>query len=176
MTLEKDFTQDVIDRIKKYQVVDKMEEVGTVSYIGDGIAFCKGLDQAMYGEMVEFMDGTIGMVQNLEDNQVGIIIFGSYEHIHEGDIVHRLYKTMEVPVGSALLGRVVDSLGRPIDDLGPIESTSFRPVEAPAPGIMERQSVKNPYRLGLRPLTPLYRLVEDKGNSLLVTEKLGKHP
>lgn len=174
MTLEKDFTQDVIDSIKKYQVVDKMEEVGTVSYIGDGIAFCKGLDQAMYGEMVEFMDGTIGMVQNLEDNQVGIIIFGSYEHIHEGDIVHRLYKTMEVPVGSALLGRVVDSLGRPIDDLGPIESISFRPVEAPAPGIMERQSVKKPLQTGIKAIDSLVPIGRGQRELIIGDRKTGK--
>ena len=104
-------------QIRRFRSQDNLEEIGTVTFIGDGIARVIGLENVMSGEMVEFANGSIGMVQNLESNDVGIIIFGKYENIHEGDLVRRLGKIMEVPVGESLIGRVVDPLGRPVDGL-----------------------------------------------------------
>ncbi|MGX7140839.1 F0F1 ATP synthase subunit alpha [Facklamia languida] len=168
------FTQEILDQINTYRHSDRIEEVGTVSYVGDGIAFCDGLDKAMYGEMVEFNDGTIGMVQNLEADQVGVIIFGSYDHIHEGDLIRRLNRTMEVPVGDQLLGRVVDSLGRPIDEKGQLLTTKFRPVEAPAPGIMERQSVKKPLQTGIKAIDALVPIGRGQRELIIGDRKTGK--
>ena len=123
-------------QIRQFHSQEFIEEIGTVTFIGDGIARAVGLENVMSGEMVEFANGSIGMVQNLEAHDVGIVVFGEYVDIHEGDLVRRLGKIMEVPVGNALLGRVVDPLGRPVDGLGSIETTKTRPVEADAPGIM----------------------------------------
>ncbi|MBG9979924.1 F0F1 ATP synthase subunit alpha [Facklamia sp. DSM 111018] len=174
MTLDKKFTQDVIQQIKDFKIEDAVEEVGTVSYVGDGIAFSSGLDKAMYGEMVEFDDGTIGMVQNLEEDQVGIIIFGSYHQIHEGDLIRRLNRTMEVPVGTQLLGRVVDALGRPIDDKGPINNEKFRPIEIEAPGIMERESVNEPLQTGIKAIDSLVPIGRGQRELIIGDRKTGK--
>lgn len=174
MTLNKKFTQDVIQQIKDFKIEDAVEEVGTVSYVGDGIAFSSGLDKAMYGEMVEFDDGTIGMVQNLEEDQVGIIIFGSYHQIHEGDLIRRLNRTMEVPVGTQLLGRVVDALGRPIDDKGPINAEKFRPIEIEAPGIMERESVNEPLQTGIKAIDSLVPIGRGQRELIIGDRKTGK--
>lgn len=167
-------TQQILQQIDSYNPEDKIESVGTVSYVGDGIAFSAGLDEAMAGEMVEFSNGTIGMVQNLEDQQVGIIIFGSYTEIHEGDLIHRLHKTMQVPVGDGLLGRVVDALGRPIDDKGPIHTQKSRPVENAAPGIMERQSVYQPMQTGIKAIDSLVPIGRGQRELIIGDRKTGK--
>ena len=133
-------TEEISSLIKKqlanYQDKVSVEETGTVTYVGDGVARADGLDNAMAGELLEFSNGVYGMAQNLESNDVGIVILGDYTGIREGDTVKRTGRIMEVPVGDALLGRVVDSLGRPIDGLGEIKTDKTRPIERKAPGVM----------------------------------------
>ena len=133
-----------------FETKEQIEEIGEVSFIGDGIARVIGLTNVMAGELVEFENGAYGMAQNLEKNDVGVIIFGGYENIHEGEPVKRTGRILDVPVGDALIGRVVDALGRPIDGLGAIETTKKRPVENEAPGVMQRQSVKQSLPTGLK--------------------------
>ena len=128
-------------QIENFQPNFDVTETGVVTYIGDGIARARGLDNAMSCELLEFSNGVYGMAQNLESNDVGIIILGDFSEIREGDEVKRTGKIMEVPVGEALIGRVVNPLGQPVDGLGEIKTTATRPVETPAPGVMQRKSV-----------------------------------
>jgi len=124
-------TEEISSLIKKqlanYQDQISVEETGTVTYVGDGVARADGLENAMAGELLEFSNGVYGMAQNLESNDVGIVILGDYTGIREGDTVKRTGRIMEVPVGKELLGRVVDPLGRPIDGLGEIKTNKTRP-------------------------------------------------
>ena len=113
------------EQIENYQTVLSVEEIGTVTYVGDGIARAHGLENAMSGELLEFSNGSYGMAQNLESNDVGIIILGDFTDIREGDTIRRTGKIMEVPVGEALIGRVVDPLGRPVDGLGEIATDIY---------------------------------------------------
>ncbi len=133
-------TEEISSLIKKqlanYNDQVSVEETGTVTYVGDGVARADGLENAMAGELLEFSNGVYGMAQNLESNDVGIVILGDFTGIREGDTVKRTGRIMEVPVGDALLGRVVDSLGRPIDGLGEIKTDKSRPIEHKAPGVM----------------------------------------
>lgn len=138
-------------QLEGYQDELNVEETGTVTYVGDGIARAHGLDNALAGELLEFSNGVYGMVQNLESNDVGIVILGNYDDIREGDTVKRTGRIMEVPVGDALIGRVVNTLGQPIDGKGEIKTDHTRPVEHKAPGVMERQSVSEPLQTGLMP-------------------------
>ncbi|MCW6682408.1 F0F1 ATP synthase subunit alpha [Aerococcaceae bacterium NML160702] len=161
-------------QIRQFQSQEYIEEIGTVTFIGDGIARAVGLDNVMSGEMVEFANGSIGMVQNLEANDVGIIVFGEYVDIHEGDLVRRLGKIMEVPVGNALLGRVVDPLGRPVDGLSEIETNKSRPVEADAPGIMQRQSVREPLQTGIKAIDALVPIGRGQRELIIGDRKTGK--
>lgn len=161
-------------QIRRFQSRENFQEIGTVTFIGDGIARVVGLEHVMSGEMVEFANGSIGMVQNLESEDVGVIIFGEYVNIHEGDLVRRLGKIMEVPVGNALLGRVVDPLGRPVDGLGRIDTTKVRPVEANAPGIMDRQSVKEPMQTGIKAIDALVPIGRGQRELIIGDRKTGK--
>ena len=133
-------TEEISSLIKKqlanYQDSISVEETGTVTYVGDGVARADGLENAMAGELLEFDNGVYGMAQNLESNNVGIVVLGDYTGIREGDTVKRTGRIMEVPVGDALLGRVVDPLGRPIDGLGEIKTDKTRPIEKKAPDVM----------------------------------------
>ena len=141
-----------------------MSDVGTVIQVGDGIARAHGLDNVMAGELLEFSNGVMGMAQNLEENNVGIVILGPYTDIREGDEVRRTGRIMEVPVGEELIGRVVNPLGQPVDGLGPIKTTKTRPIESPAPGVMDRKSVHEPFKQVLKRLTHLYQSVVDNVN------------
>ena len=161
-------------QIRRFRSQDNLEEIGTVTFIGDGIARVIGLENVMSGEMVEFANGSIGMVQNLESNDVGIIIFGKYENIHEGDLVRRLGKIMEVPVGESLIGRVVDPLGRPVDGLGEIHTDKTRPVEAPAPGVMQRKSVSEPLQTGLKAIDALVPIGRGQRELIIGDRQTGK--
>jgi F-type H+-transporting ATPase subunit alpha len=125
-------------------------EVGRVLEVGDGIARCYGLSSAMAGEMVEFPSGVRGLVFNLEENSVGVIILGDYLDISEGDEVKTTGELLSVPVGNALIGRVVDPLGNPLDGKGPIVTTERRPLETIAPGVSGRQPVKEPLQTGVK--------------------------
>ncbi|WP_245526823.1 F0F1 ATP synthase subunit alpha [Eremococcus coleocola] len=160
--------------MNQFDATHHMEEIGTVVYIGDGIARVHGLDKAMQGEMVEFPNGSIGMVQNLEIDEVGVIVFGDYHDINEGDLVRRLNKVMEVPVGDNLLGRVVNPLGQPIDGEGPIETEKTRPVEAEAPSIMDRQSVKRPLQTGTKAIDALVPIGRGQRELIVGDRKTGK--
>jgi F-type H+-transporting ATPase subunit alpha len=152
---------DILKReIKEYDREIDVAETGTVLSSGDGIARIFGLEQAMAGELVEFAGGLSGMVLNLEEDNVGIAIMGETTHVKEGDLVRRTGRIIEVPVGEALVGRVVDALGNPIDGKGPIESGDTRRVELKAPGIVKRRSVYEPLQTGIKAIdamTPIGR-------------------
>jgi F-type H+-transporting ATPase subunit alpha len=152
---------DIIrQQIREYEREVDVAETGTVLSVGDGIARIYGLEQAMAGELVEFPGGIQGLVLNLEEDNVGIAIMGEDIHIREGDLVRRLGRIIEVPVGEALLGRVVDGLGNPLDGKGPIEATEHRRVDVKAPGIVRRQPVKEALQTGIKAIdamTPIGR-------------------
>ena len=137
-------------QIENFKPNFDVTETGVVTYIGDGIARAHGLENAMSGELLIFENGSYGMAQNLETTDVGIIILGDFTDIREGDSVRRTGKIMEVPAGDALIGRVVNPLGQPVDGLGEIVTDKFRPVETPAPGVMQRKSVSEPLQTGLK--------------------------
>ena len=161
-------------QIENFQPNFDVTETGVVTYIGDGIARARGLDNAMSGELLEFENGAYGMAQNLETNDVGIIILGDFVAIREGDIVKRTGKIMEVPVGEALIGRVVNPLGQPVDGLGDIETTGFRPVETPAPGVMQRKSVSEPLQTGLKAIDSLVPIGRGQRELIIGDRQTGK--
>ena len=161
-------------QIENFQPNFDVTETGVVTYIGDGIARARGLDNAMSGELLEFENGAYGMAQNLETNDVGIIILGDFVAIREGDIVKRTGKIMEVPVGEALIGRVVNPLGQPVDGLGDIETTGFRPVETPAPGVMQRKSVSEPLQTGLKAIDALVPIGRGQRELIIGDRQTGK--
>ncbi|EFF22477.1 F0F1 ATP synthase subunit alpha [Enterococcus faecium] len=162
------------EQIENYQNVLSVEEIGTVTYVGDGIARAHGLENAMSGELLEFSNGSYGMAQNLESNDVGIIILGDFESIREGDKVKRTGKIMEVPVGEALIGRVVNPLGQPIDGLGEIVTDKARPVEAMTPGVMQRKSVNEPMQTGLKAIDALVPIGRGQRELVIGDRKTGK--
>ena len=168
-----------ISALIKQQLADykdqlEVAEVGTVTYVGDGIARANGLDNALSGELLEFENGTYGMAQNLEANDVGIVILGAYKGIREGDTVKRTGRIMEVPVGEELIGRVVNPLGQPVDGLGEIKTTKTRPVERKAPGVMERQSVAEPLQTGLKAIDALVPIGRGQRELVIGDRKTGK--
>ena len=161
-------------QIENFQPNFDVTETGVVTYIGDGIARARGLDNAMSGELLEFENGAYGMAQNLETKDVGIIILGEFLAIREGEIVKRTGKIMEVPVGEALIGRVVNPLGQPVDGLGDIETTGFRPVETPAPGVMQRKSVSEPLQTGLKAIDALVPIGRGQRELVIGDRQTGK--
>ena len=161
-------------QIENFKPNFDVTETGVVTYIGDGIARAHGLENAMSGELLEFENGAYGMAQNLESNDVGIIILGDFVAIREGDIVKRTGKIMEVPVGEALIGRVVNPLGQPVDGLGDIETTGFRPVETPAPGVMQRKSVSEPLQTGLKAIDALVPIGRGQRELVIGDRQTGK--
>ena len=167
-------TARIRDQIASFETKEQIEEIGEVSFIGDGIARVIGLTNVMAGELVEFENGAYGMAQNLEKNDVGVIIFGGYENIHEGEPVKRTGRILDVPVGDALIGRVVDALGRPIDGLGAIETTKKRPVENEAPGVMQRQSVKQSLPTGLKVVDALVPIGKGQRELIIGDRRTGK--
>ncbi|WP_283602210.1 F0F1 ATP synthase subunit alpha [Ligilactobacillus aviarius] len=168
-----------ISALIKKQLADykdelSVDEVGTVTYVGDGIARANGLDNALSGELVEFQNGVFGMAQNLESTDVGIVVLGDYKGIREGDTVKRTGRIMEVPVGDALIGRVVNPLGQPIDGLGEIKTDKTRPVERKAPGVMERQSVSEPLQTGIKAIDALVPIGRGQRELIIGDRKTGK--
>jgi F-type H+-transporting ATPase subunit alpha len=145
-----EITQLLKEQIQNYDAKVRVDEVGTVISLGDGIARIHGLDKVMYGEMIEFPHGVYGLAMNLEEEQVGAVLMGDYTEIREGDQVKRTGKILSVPVGEALIGRVVNSLGQAIDDKGPINTSETLPVERIAPGVIDRQSVREPMMTGIK--------------------------
>jgi F-type H+-transporting ATPase subunit alpha len=161
-------------QIESYQAEIQVSDIGTVISIGDGIARVHGLDNVMAGELVEFSNGVMGMSQNLEANNVGIIILGPFTDIREGDEVRRTGRIMEVPVGEALIGRVVNSLGQPVDGLGPINTTKTRPIEAVAPGVMARKSVHEPLQTGIKAIDALVPIGRGQRELIIGDRQTGK--
>ncbi|MBE4907774.1 F0F1 ATP synthase subunit alpha [Bacillus luteolus] len=161
-------------QIENYQSEIKVSDVGTVIQVGDGIARAHGLDNVMAGELVEFSNGVMGMAQNLEANNVGIVILGPFTDIREGDEVRRTGRIMEVPVGEALIGRVVNPLGQPVDGLGPIETTKTRPIESPAPGVMDRKSVHEPLQTGIKAIDSLIPIGRGQRELIIGDRQTGK--
>src|SRR6202521_4788961 len=138
------------EQIGSYAVDVDVAEVGSIISIGDGIARVHGIDNAMAGEMLEFPHGVFGIALNLEEESVGAVLLGEFKEIKEGDLVKRTGRIISVPVGEELLGRVVNALGQPIDGKGPISTTRFSPIERLAPGVVDRQPVKEPLQTGLK--------------------------
>src|SRR5947208_11175300 len=134
-----EITQLIRQQIENYETKVAVDEVGTIITLGDGIARVHGLEKVMAGELLQFPHDVSGIAMNLEEDQVGVVVLGDYTEIKEGDEVKRTGRIISVPVGDALIGRVVDSLGRPIDDKGPISTSESIPVERIAPGVIERQ-------------------------------------
>ena len=171
-------TEEISSLIKKqlanYHNHVSVEETGTVTYVGDGVARADGLENVMAGELLEFSNGVYGMAQNLESNDVGIVILGDFSGIREGDTVKRTGRIMEVPVGDELLGRVVDPLGRPIDGLGEIKTTKTRPIERKAPGVMERKSVSVPLQTGIKVIDALVPIGRGQRELIIGDRKTGK--
>ena len=155
---------------------DKLDinEVGVVTYIGDGIARAHGLNNVLANELLEFDNGSYGIAQNLESNDVGIIILGNFDDIREGDQVKRTGEIMRVPVGDALIGRVVNPLGQPVDGLGEIKTSKTRPIEASAPGVMERQSVNQPLQTGIKAIDALVPIGRGQRELIIGDRKTGK--
>lgn len=161
-------------QIENFKPNFDVTETGVVTYIGDGIARAHGLENVMSGELLNFENGSYGMAQNLESTDVGIIILGDFTDIREGDTIRRTGKIMEVPVGESLIGRVVDPLGRPVDGLGEIHTDKTRPVEAPAPGVMQRKSVSEPLQTGLKAIDALVPIGRGQRELIIGDRQKGK--
>ncbi len=162
------------DQINNFESQADISEVGTVLKVGDGVAQVYGLDNVQAGEMVEFTGGVQGMALNLEEDNVGIVIFGDDRGIKEGDTVKRTQRIVEVPVGKGLLGRVVDALGNPIDGKGPIQSSESSRIEVKAPGIIPRQSVSEPMQTGLKALDSLVPVGRGQRELIIGDRQTGK--
>lgn len=162
------------EQIKNYEQVLDVTETGTVLTVGDGIARVHGLQNVMAGEIIEFASGAVGMAQNLEEDNVGVIILGEYRSISEGDEVKRTGRIMSVPVGEALIGRVVDALGNPIDGLGPIDTNKYRPTEAKATGVMARKSVHEPLQTGIKAIDALVPIGRGQRELIIGDRQTGK--
>src|SRR5246127_5243973 len=145
-----EITKLIREQIDNYETRIAVDEVGTVMSVGDGIARVYGLEKVMAGELLEFPHGVMGLALNLEESQVGVVLLGDYTEIREGDQVRRTGRIMEVPVGEALVGRVVNALAQPIDGKGPIVTKDRAAIERIAPGVIDRQPVKEPLQTGLK--------------------------
>ena len=161
-------------QIKYYENAIQQNETGPILMVGDGIARASGLVNCMAGELLEFEDGSFGMAQNLEENSVSIVIFGSDENIGEGQTVKRTGKVVSVPVGEAMIGRVVNALGQPIDGAGPIDTKEFRPVESKAPGICERRSVYQPLQTGIKAIDSMIPIGRGQRELIIGDRQTGK--
>ncbi len=169
-----EITKIIRAQIKNYECKLEASETGVVILVGDGIARATGLDQCMAGELVEFPNGSFGMAQNLEEDTVSIVILGTDNGIKEGDIVKRTGRVVSVPVGKGLIGRVVNSLGEPIDGKGPIEAESYRPIEMPAPGIIERQHVSRPLQTGIKAIDSMIPIGRGQRELIIGDRQTGK--
>ena len=175
MTIRADEISEIIrQQIEGYEKKVEVAETGSVLTVGDGIARVYGLEQAQAGELIEFPGGTMGIVLNLEENNVGIALMGKGDHIREGDTVRRTNRIADVPVGKALLGRVVDALGNPIDGKGPIEAAERRRVEIKAPGIIKRKSVHEPMQTGIKAIDTMIPIGRGQRELIIGDRQTGK--
>ena len=161
-------------QIKYYQNAIEQSETGTVTMVGDGIAHASGLDNCMAGELVQFESGTYGMAQNLEENSVSIVLLGDDSGIKEGGSIRRTGKVVSVPVGEGMIGRVVNALGQPIDGKGPIEAADYRAIESPAPGIIDRQPVKQPLQTGIKAIDSMIPIGRGQRELIIGDRQTGK--
>ena len=161
-------------QIKYYENTIQQDETGTILIVGDGIARVSGLVNCMAGELLEFEDGSFGMAQNLEENSVSIVLFGTDENISEGQTVKRTGKVVSVPVGEAMIGRVVNALGQPIDGAGPIVTEEFRAIETRAPGICERQHVSEPLQTGIKAIDSMVPIGRGQRELIIGDRQTGK--
>src|SRR3989337_3700865 len=161
-------------RLERFQTELHMESVGTVLQVGDGIARIYGREDAMSGELLEFPGNVMGMIFNLEEDNVGAILFGEDAMIKEGDTVKRTGNIARIPVGDAMIGRVVDALGRPIDDKGPIVTDKFRSIEGKAPNVVQRQPVKEPVQTGLKAIDSMIPIGRGQRELIIGDRQTGK--
>ena len=169
-----DIASNLKDQILNFEAPTAAVDVGTVMEVGDGIARISGLTGAMTSELLEFPGKTYGIVQNLEENSVGAIVLGAYEHIQEGDTVRSTGRIISVPVGDALLGRVVNALGEPIDDKGPISTDHTRPVERVAPNVVARQGVDTPVQTGIKAIDAMIPIGRGQRELIIGDRQTGK--
>src|ERR1700674_3577016 len=166
---------DIIRKqIENFEAGVTVMEVGTVIKVGDGIAEVHGLEKVMAGELLEFPHEVRGLALNLEEDKVGAVLFGDFQKIKEGDLVKRTGRIMQVPVGQAMVGRVVDALGNPIDDRGPIMTDEFNPVERIAPGVVDRQPVKEPLQTGLKAIDSMVPIGRGQRELIIGDRQTGK--
>jgi F-type H+/Na+-transporting ATPase subunit alpha len=169
-----EITKILREQIENYQQTVAVEEVGSVISVGDGIARVHGLDRCMAGEMLAFPKDVFGIALNLEEDQVGVVLLGEYAEIKEGDVVKRTNRIMSVPVGDGMIGRVVDALGKPIDDKGPVQSNQRNPLERLAPGVIDRQPVREPIQTGIKSIDAMIPIGRGQRELIIGDRQLGK--
>ncbi len=174
MSLLDEIAQQLQESITRFEVPLHPVNVGQVVAVGDGIARVSGLSQVMYNELIEFPNGSMGIALNLEEDEVGVIILGDYVDIQEGDLVKATGRIVSVPVGEALLGRVVDALGRPIDGKGPILTDKFRPIERIAPGVVRREPVNTPVQTGIIAIDSMFPIGRGQRELIIGDRQTGK--
>ena len=169
-----EITKIIRSQIKNYEARLEQSETGIVILVGDGIAKVSGLDKCMAGELIEFPNGSFGMAQNLEEDTVSVVILGTDSGIKEGDTVKRTGRVVSVPVGEGMIGRVVNALGEPIDGKGVITASSYRPIEAPAPGIIDRESVNKPLQTGIKAIDSMIPIGRGQRELIIGDRQTGK--
>src|SRR5438132_8981520 len=169
-----EITSILKQRIEEYDVETDLSEVGTVLQIGDGIARVYGLENAVAMEMLDFEHGVVGLAFNLEEDDVGCALFGEWQHVREGEPVRRTGKVANVPVGEGLLGRVVDPLGNPLDGKGPIKASETRSLEFKAPGVIDRQPVKEPLQTGIKAIDSMTNVGRGQRELIIGDRQTGK--
>jgi F-type H+-transporting ATPase subunit alpha len=169
-----EITQLLREQIENYDTAVQVDEVGTIISLGDGIARIHGLEKAMAGELLEFPYGVAGLTMSLDEDQVGAVLLGDYTELREGDTVKRSGRLMSVPVGEKMIGRVVNALGVPIDDKGPIEGTQFMPVERLAPGVIDRQPVREPMSTGIKAIDSMIPIGRGQRELIIGDRQTGK--
>src|SRR5579863_4499942 len=169
-----EITQLIRAQIENYEVKIAVDEVGTVLTLGDGIARVHGLDKVMAGELLSFPHGLAGIAMNLEEDQVGVVLLGEYTEIKEGDEVKRTGRIMSVPGGDNMIGRVVNALGQPIDDKGPVATDKFIPLERLAPGVIDRQPVREPMATGIKAIDSMIPIGRGQRELIIGDRQTGK--
>src|SRR5512146_2994558 len=169
-----EITQLIREQIENYETKIAVDEVGTVLSLGDGIARIHGLDKVMAGELLAFPHNVAGIAMNLEEDQVGAVLLGEYTEIKEGDQVKRTGRIMSVPVGDAMIGRVVNALGLPIDGKGPLATTEYLPVERIAPGVIDRQPVREPMATGIKAIDAMIPIGRGQRELIIGDRQTGK--
>ena len=169
-----EITKIIRSQIKNYEAKLESSETGIVILVGDGIARVSGLDQCMAGELIEFPNGSYGMAQNLEEDTVSVVILGTDNGIKEGDTVKRTGRVVSVPVGSGMIGRVVNALGEPIDGKGAIVAEGYRPIESPAPGIIQRKHVSRPLQTGIKAIDAMIPIGRGQRELIIGDRQTGK--